>query len=50
MSGLVTVQPANNPQCYNLPCESNIAAADAQNARRVTEAFGIADAAKRTGL
>jgi hypothetical protein len=50
VSGLVEAKPANNPSCYNLPCPADQAAAEAENARRVTVAFGIADAAKKSGL
>ena len=50
VTGLVETKPANNPQCYNLPCGSDIAAADRENASRVTQVFGIVSAAKAGGL
>jgi hypothetical protein len=47
---LVEVRPVNEPQCYNLPCQSDIQAADAATGVNVARAFAIADAAKRDGL
>ncbi len=47
---LLQVTPQNNPQCYNLPCPADVLAADQENAKRVTEVFGIVEAAKRNGL
>jgi hypothetical protein len=39
---LITVQPANNPSCYNLPCASDKQAADSENARRARVAYTTA--------
>ncbi|MFT3839191.1 MAG: hypothetical protein QM723_19570 [Myxococcaceae bacterium] len=39
---LIAAQPANNPSCYNLPCDSDRQAADAENQRRAVETFTIA--------
>ena len=50
VGALITVQPKNSLECYNLPCPADVQAADQENAKRVTEAFGIVDAARRTGL
>jgi len=50
VTGLIETKPANNPSCYNLPCGSDIAAADRENAARVTQVFGIVAAAKAGGL
>jgi hypothetical protein len=50
VASLVEVKPANDPQCYNLPCQSDIQAADAATGMNVARAFAIADAAKRNGL
>jgi len=47
---LLVAAPANNPQCYNLPCPADVQAADQENAKRVTEAFGLVEAAQRNGL
>jgi hypothetical protein len=33
-SGLLTVAPANNPNCYSLPCPEDIARAQTENQRR----------------
>jgi len=34
LGNLLTVAPASNPICYNTPCPSDVAAADAENGRR----------------
>jgi hypothetical protein len=47
---LVEVKPANNPQCYNLPCASDVDAADRINRARVAQVLAVVDAAKRAGL
>jgi hypothetical protein len=47
---LVLVQPANNPDCYNLPCPADQAAAETTNGKHVAEVFAIADRAKKAGL
>lgn len=49
-ASLVEAQPANSLNCYNLPCPSDIAAADDATALHVAEVFAIVDAAKRSGL
>jgi hypothetical protein len=43
---LVVDQPANNPDCYNLPCESDVRAAEQSNARRAAELAAIAERAR----
>ena len=40
--GLVQVEPANNPQCYNLPCQADIDAANAANELRAAQLDSIA--------
>lgn len=50
VSGLVLAQPANNPDCYNLPCESDKQAAQKVNELRVAKVFAIVDGANRDGL
>jgi hypothetical protein len=50
VGGLIQAQPKNNPDCYNLPCPSDQAAAEAENNRRAAEAFTIATYAKIRGL
>jgi hypothetical protein len=50
VAGLVEVKPANNPQCYNLPCGTDIAAADRVNSAHVTAVFATVDAAQKSGL
>jgi hypothetical protein len=50
VTGLVEAKPANNPECYNLPCGSDIEAADRENAKRVGQVFAIVAAAKASGL
>lgn len=55
VGAFLELAPANNPMCYNLPCESDIAAADAANCNKVVrlgvlaakaaEAFGVEDVA-----
>jgi hypothetical protein len=42
VGSLLTVQPANNPSCYNLPCASDKAAADQENSRRAGAAYTTA--------
>ena len=44
VSALADAQPANNPECYNLPCSSDVAAADAENAERHAHLVAIARA------
>lgn len=46
VGALVVDQPANNPDCYNLPCESDVRAADESNARRAAELAAIAERAR----
>lgn len=43
---LIEDQPANNPECYNLPCESDKLAAQHANELRVGRAFAIASRAR----
>jgi len=43
--GLVQVEPANNPQCYNLPCQADIDAANAANELRAAQLDSIAQSA-----
>jgi hypothetical protein len=50
IGGLVDAQPANNANCYNLPCPEDIAAADLANRARVTQVFAVVDAALKNGL
>jgi hypothetical protein len=50
VDSLVQVQPANNADCYNLPCPSDQQAADRENQLHVAQAFAIAEAAKKNGL
>lgn len=50
VTGLIQVQPANNPQCYNLPCTEDIHAADRANAAHVAQVFAIVAAAQDSGL
>jgi len=40
------VQPANNPSCYNLPCEEDIAVADDENCLRAARLEAIVQATK----
>ena len=46
VGSLVVAQPQNNPNCYNLPCEPDIQAANQENQSRATLAFTIASYAK----
>jgi hypothetical protein len=46
VSGLVVTQPANNPQCYNLPCPADKAAAQAANCARAGKLAAIVAATK----
>jgi hypothetical protein len=46
IGSLIEDQPANNPECYNLPCESDILAAQHANELRVGRAFAIASRAR----
>jgi hypothetical protein len=39
VTGLIETQPANNPQCYNLPCQSDKDAAAAQTELTLAKAF-----------
>jgi hypothetical protein len=50
VGGLIQAQPQNNPQCYNLPCASDVQAAQQQNELRVAKTFATADLATRSGL
>jgi hypothetical protein len=50
VSALIQVQPANNPDCYNLPCPSDVQAANQTNGLHVSEAYAIVEAAQRSGL
>ena len=50
VAGLVETKPANNPQCYNLPCPTEVDAADRENSARVSQVFAIVDAAKQSNL
>jgi hypothetical protein len=50
VDSLIQVAPANNPECYNLPCPSDQQAADATNQLHVAQALAIAEAAKKSGL
>jgi hypothetical protein len=50
VGGIVQAQPANNPQCYNLPCQSDIDAAQTENERRVAKALEAAALGQRAGL
>jgi hypothetical protein len=47
---LVQVQPANNAECYNLPCQSDIDEADRVNGLHIAQALSVAEAAKKSGL
>jgi hypothetical protein len=47
---LVVEQPANNPSCYNLPCDSDRQAADQENQRRAVVTFTIANYLKLQGI
>jgi hypothetical protein len=44
---LLAVEPANNPNCYNLPCQEDIAAAEAETCARATKLGNIVAATKR---
>ena len=46
VSGLIEVQPVNNPQCYNLPCQEDIAAAKAATCAHAAGLAAIVEAAK----
>jgi hypothetical protein len=48
--GLVETKPANNYQCYNTPCVSDVEAANRINGARVAQVFAIVDAAQKSGL
>jgi hypothetical protein len=43
---LLAVEPANNPNCYNLPCEDDVAAAEAETCARATKLANIVEATK----
>jgi hypothetical protein len=43
--GMIEVEPANNPQCYNLPCQADIDAANAENELRAAQLDSIARSA-----
>ena len=44
---LIVAQPSNNPNCYNLPCPSDVQAADATNLDRAGRLANIVNAVKR---
>ncbi len=44
--GLLRAEPVNNPNCYNLPCESDIEAARQLTCERAGRLANIADAAR----
>jgi hypothetical protein len=46
VDGLIEVQPKNNPQCYNLPCQADIEAAKAATCAHAAELAAIVKAAK----
>jgi hypothetical protein len=46
VNGLVVTQPANNPQCYNLPCPADVKAATATNCARASKLASIVAASK----
>ncbi|MGQ0508638.1 MAG: hypothetical protein ACT4TC_25340 [Myxococcaceae bacterium] len=46
VGSLLVAQPKNNPNCYNLPCESDIQAANEENQRRAIKTFSIAENAR----
>jgi hypothetical protein len=50
VGSLIQAQPANNPECYNLPCPSDTAAAQSENDRRAQVAYTTAQYAKGEGL
>jgi hypothetical protein len=50
VGGVIQAQPANNPQCYNLPCQSDIDAAQLENERRVAKALEAATLSQHAGL
>ena len=46
VQGLIKEEPKNNPNCYSLPCESDIAAAKAITCERAGKLASIVNAAK----
>jgi hypothetical protein len=50
VGSILSVQPANNPACYNLPCASDKEAADIENNRRAEAAYSTATNAQRSKL
>jgi hypothetical protein len=46
VSGLIVTKPANNPQCYNLPCPADTAAAQAANCARAGKLASIVASTK----
>lgn len=42
VGALIHAEPASQPECYNLPCPSDVAAAEAANARRAAAVVAIA--------
>ncbi len=46
VSSLVSVEPKNNPSCYNVPCAEDLEAAKVENRRREVMAFTIANYSK----
>jgi hypothetical protein len=48
VTGLIETQPANNPQCYNLPCQSDKDAAELQNEQTLARASQILTILYRT--
>ncbi len=47
---LLEVQPHNTPDCYNLPCAADVAAAAAENTRRLELVLMLTDNAKKRGI
>jgi hypothetical protein len=50
VGGLIQAQPQNNPLCYNLPCASDVQAAQQENQLRVAKTFATAELATKSGL
>lgn len=46
IGGLIAAQPEANPMCYNLPCQEDIEAAEAETCRRAGVLANIVDAAE----
>lgn len=47
VGALITTVPANNPNCYNLPCEADKARADAENRARAGRLAAIVAATRK---